>query len=95
MYRIMLIAKEGDDIVNNLYRYFTISNTEGKLIPFEANSLEEVDVQVEKMINGDYRKKDLLVVQVSDFEVNADIYVETATEEETDTSTEGTGVVTE
>ena len=80
MYRIMLVAKEGTSEINNLYKYFTVSNTEGKIIPFEAETLEELDVQVEKMLNGDYRKKDILIVQSKDFSIEADLFVKTESE---------------
>lgn len=84
MYRIMLVAKDGNGEVNNLYKFFTVSNTEGKIVPYEAATLTEVDTQVEKMLNGDYKKKDLLIVKVSDFEVSANL-------DEVDTGSEGTG----
>lgn len=76
MYRIMLIAKEGTDEVNSLYKFFTVTNTEGKVVPYETETLEDLDVQVEKMLDGDYKKKDILIVQTKDFNVSSDLYVE-------------------
>ena len=60
MYRIMLVAKEGNSEVNHLYKFFTVTNPEGKAVPYEAETLEMLDTQIEKMINGDYKKKILL-----------------------------------
>ena len=74
MYRIMLVNKEGSGEINHLYKFFTVINTDGQPVIFEAETLEELDTQVEKMINGNYRKKDILVVQTKGFEISADIY---------------------
>ena len=76
MYRIMLVAKEGTDKVNSLYNFFTVTNTEGKVVPYETETLEDLDAQVEKMLDGDYKKKDILIVQTKDFNVSSDLYVE-------------------
>lgn len=73
MYRILLVAKEGKDISSFLYKYLTIVNTEGKVVPYEANSMEEVDKQVELMLNGDYKKKDIVVIQEYTFDVLASL----------------------
>ena len=81
MYRIMLITKESANEINNLYKFFTVTNTEGKVVIFEADTLEDLDAQVEKMVNGDYRKKDILVVQTKDFGISADIYESDTTED--------------
>ena len=92
MYRIMLVNKEGNGEINHLYKFFTVTNPDGKAIVYEANTLEELDAQIEKMINGNYRKKDILVVQTKGFEVSADIYE--ASVEQPDTP-DDTGSVTE
>ena len=81
MYRIMLVTKEGANKINNLYKFFTVTNTEGKVVIFEADTLEDLDAQVEKMVNGDYRKKDILVVQTKDFGISADIHMDDTTED--------------
>lgn len=85
MYRIMLVAKEGAGEVNNLYKFFTVSNTDGKIVPYEAETLEALDAQVEKMLNGNYKKKDILIVQTKGFDISSDLFVET-TSDETDTT---------
>lgn len=81
MYRIMLVAKEGTSETNSLYKFFTITNTEGKVVPYEAETLEDLDIQVEKMLNGDYRKKDILIVQTKGFGISSDLFVETVSDE--------------
>lgn len=81
MYRIMLVAKEGTGEVNSLYKFFTVTNTEGKVVPYEADTLEVLDAQVEKMLNGDYRKKDILIVQMKGFDISSDLFVETVPDE--------------
>lgn len=73
MYRIMLVAREGKENYNSLYKYLTVTNAEGDVVPYEAATLEELDAQVELMLNGDYKKKDLVVLQVVDYEVAASI----------------------
>lgn len=74
MYRIMLVAKEGTGEINNLYKFFTVTNTEGQVVPYEVETLEELDTQVEKMLNGKYAKKDLLIVQAEGFNIDADLF---------------------
>ena len=88
MYRIMIVNKEGSGEINHLYKFFTVTDTEGKVVIFEANTLEELDTQVEKMINGNYRKKDILVIQTKNFEVTSNIYEAEVVEEEPDSSTD-------
>ena len=72
MYRILLVVKEAEKY-GSLYKYLTVTNTEGDVVPYEAATLEELDKQVETMLNGDYRKKDFVIVQVTDYEIVADL----------------------
>lgn len=72
MYRILLVAKEGENY-STLYKYLTVTNTEGEIVPYEASTIEELDAQVESMLNGEYRKKDFIIVTVTDYEVVADL----------------------
>lgn len=73
MYRIMLVAKENAKIQDTLYKYLTVTNTSGEVVPYEATTIEELDVQVENMLNGEYRKKDFIIVSVTDYEIMADL----------------------
>ena len=72
MYRILLVAKEGENY-STLYKYLTVTNTEGEVVPYEASTIEELDAQVESMLNGEYRKKDFIIVTVTDYEVVVDL----------------------
>lgn len=72
MYRILLVVKEGDNY-STLYKYLIVTNTEGEVVPYEASTIEELDAQVESMLNGEYRKKDFIIVTVTDYEVVADL----------------------
>ena len=72
MYRIMLVAKEGENY-STLYKYLTVTNTSGDVVPYEAATIEELDAQVESMLNGEYRKKDFIIVTVTDYEVVSDL----------------------
>lgn len=72
MYRILLVVKEGKNY-DSLYKYLTVTNTKGEVVPYEAATIEELDTQVESMLNSDYRKKDFIIVQVTDYEVVADL----------------------
>lgn len=73
MYRILLVAKEGKADYDSLYKYLTVTNTSGDVVPYEAATLEELDTQVELMLNGDYRKKDFIIITVTDYEVLSSI----------------------
>lgn len=72
MYRILLVAKESENY-STLYKYLTVTNTNGEVVPYEASTIEELDAQVESMLNGEYRKKDFIIVTVTDYEVVADL----------------------
>lgn len=72
MYRIMLVVKEGSNY-SSTYRYLMIKDENGKKIPYEATTLEDLDKKVEEMLNGDYRKKDFIIVQEVTYGIFADI----------------------
>jgi hypothetical protein len=69
----MLVVREGKEDYSSLYKYLTVTNAEGDVVPYEATTLEELDAQVELMLNGDYKKKDFVVLQVVDYAVIADL----------------------
>ena len=71
MYRIMVLAEE---TANNssTYRFFKIKTSKGYKI-YETDDKTELEQQVEDMLNGDYRKKDLLVVNMIDYSIETDI----------------------
>lgn len=70
-YRIMIKTASG---TKDQYQFLTYVNENGEDEVFESTSLADVDTKVEKMINGNYRKKDILVVSVWDFNAFADLY---------------------
>ena len=72
MYRIMLVVKEGKNY-DSLYKYLTVTNTQNEVVPYEAATIEELDAQVESMLNGEYRKKDFIIVSVTEYGVEADL----------------------
>ena len=73
MYRIMLVVKEGKTIQDTLYKYLTVTNTQNEVVPYEAATIEELDTQIESMLNGEYRKKDFIIVQVTEYGIEADL----------------------
>lgn len=89
MYRIMLVAKEGKADYDSLYKYLTVTNTKNEVVPYEAATIEELDTQVEDMLNGEYRKKDFIIVTVTNYDVVADL-AENETEISDDSSEEVT-----
>ena len=73
MYRIMLVVKEGKNDYDSLYKYLTVTNTDGKVVPFEADNDQLLDAQVESMLKGDYRKKDFIIVSETTYEIDANL----------------------
>ena len=73
MYRIMLVEKEGTNKYNSTYQFMTTVDSEGNKIFYEAADLTELDEKVESMLNGKYAKKDFIIVQVKDYNIDANI----------------------
>ena len=71
MYRIMLKVKEAKE--NSLYKFFTITDEEGNVVPYETEDEYALDIQVESMLNENYSKQDLIIVTIRDYNINADI----------------------
>lgn len=71
MYRIMILAEEAANN-SSTYRFFKIKTSKGYKI-YETNDKAELEQQVEDMLNGDYRKKDLLIVDMIDYTIETDI----------------------
>ena len=84
MSRIMLVVTEGNNDYDSLYKYLTITNTEGKIVPYEASTLTELDRQVESMLNGKYAKKDFIIVQAYEYGIDADFVKNEITSEPSD-----------
>lgn len=71
MYRIMILAEEAANN-SSTYRFFKIKTSKGYKI-YETNDKAELEQQVGDMLNGDYRKKDLLIVDMIDYTIETDI----------------------
>lgn len=84
MYRIMTLVKEGRDRYSSLYKFLTYEDDYGETVFYEAKDDKELDAKVEEMLNGRYAKKDFVVVQVKDYNIDVDIV---ANEPETDSTT--------
>lgn len=69
---IMIKAVQGSGYFGQ-YQFYTFLNENNEKEVFISDDLNEVDTKLEKMINGDYRKKDLLVVDIYDFNAFADL----------------------
>ena len=70
-YRIMIRTASGN---KDQYQFLTFTNVNGEEEIWETDRLVELDKQVEKMLNGNYRKKDIQLVSPLDFSVFADVY---------------------
>lgn len=74
MYKIMLLAKEGKNAVDSFYQFLTTTDSLGNTIIYDASTLSELDTKVESMLNGNYAKKDFIIVTTKDYNIDADIY---------------------
>ena len=72
MYRIMLVVKEGSNY-SSTYKYLMTKDENGKKIVYETDNLNELDKKVEEMLNGNYKKKDFIIIQEVSYEIYADI----------------------
>lgn len=76
MYKIMVIA---DETANNTstYRFYRDKDSSGKNSIWQTDDKSVLEEKVEEMLNGDYRKKDFIIVQVIDYEIETNIEDET------------------
>lgn len=70
-YRIMIKTATGN---KDQYQFLTFINVNGEVEIWETDNLVDLDKQVEKMLNGNYRKSDILLVSLLSFDVFADVY---------------------
>lgn len=84
MYKIMLVAKEGSNVMNTAYQFMTDKDEYGNTIIYEAKSLAELDKKVEEMLNGRYAKKDFIIVQTKDYTIDSDITKSSESTQETE-----------
>lgn len=73
MYKILLVRDKRKNYAD-LFQYLTIVNSEGQIVPYVANNIEELAKKVEDMLNNqDYGKSDFIVVQAIDYNIISDI----------------------
>lgn len=74
MYYIMLVVKKQDNY-ESYYKFMTVVNDQNQTVPYVANGLEELDEKVEEMLNSDYKKSDFIIIQKTDFNIGADLFI--------------------
>ena len=72
MYRILLVVSERG--LETLYKYLTVINEENTESIYEAETLAELDMKVEDMLNNHgYSKDDFIIVSTIDYNIKASI----------------------
>lgn len=74
MYKIMFVRKEGNNKLENMYQFLTVKDAYGNTVAYDAPDLPALDAKVEEMLNGAYAKKDFIIVQEKDYNIDAKIY---------------------
>lgn len=72
MFKIMVVAKEGSNNTST-YQFLKVKDADGNYVTWSAETEEELEVQVEDMLNGNYAKKDFIVVQPYDYDLETTI----------------------
>lgn len=73
MFRIMNVKEQGKDY-SSTYQFKT-HNVDGVIKPIEFETLEELDVYVEDLLNNKgYAKSDFIIVEVKDYTISSDLY---------------------
>lgn len=70
MYRIMEVVTEKKNN-NSLYRFMKTVDEKNNEVIVEIETKEELDTFVENLLNGDYAKKDFIIVEVLDYDIDA------------------------
>ena len=74
MYRIMEVVTEKKNN-NSLYRFMKKIDEKNNEVIVEIETKAELDTFVENLLNGDYAKKDFIIVEVLDYDIDALINV--------------------
>lgn len=72
MYRIMTVRSAREDY-KSLYQFLTAEKN-GEIAPLEVETLEELDVVVEDLLNNGYAKSDFIVIKLIDYTIDAKDY---------------------
>jgi len=72
MYKIMIVVEE---TANNSskYQFLKVKNSKGNYVVWETDDKSELENQVENMLNGDYKKKDFIIVEPVKYEIDTNI----------------------
>ena len=72
MYKIMTIAEQSANDTST-YRFYKAKDASGKNRIWSTDDKSELEEKVEEMLNGDYKKKDFIVVEVLEYEIETNI----------------------
>lgn len=70
MYRIMEVVTEKKNN-NSLYRFMKTVDEQNNEVVLEIADKATLDAKVEELLNGSYAKKDFIIVEVLDYEIDA------------------------
>ena len=72
MYRILLVVSERN--LETLYKYLTVIDETGAESVYEVETLADLDIKVEDMLNnGGYAKSDFVIISTVNYNIKADI----------------------
>lgn len=72
MYRIMEVVTEKSNN-NSLYKFKKTIDEHNNEVVLEIADKTDLDTYVEDMLNGEYAKKDFIIVEVLDYNIDAKI----------------------
>ena len=72
MYRIMVVVEETANNTSK-YQYLKVKNNKNVHVIWETDDPSVLEEQVESMLNGDYKKKDFIVIQPVDYEIDTNL----------------------
>lgn len=75
MFRIMEVVTEKKNN-NSLYKFMKTVDEKNNEVILEIDTKEELDQKVEELLNGEYAKKDFIIVEMLDYDIDAKIYEE-------------------
>ena len=88
MYKIMTVVKSGENNTST-YQFLKVKDEDGNFKVWSADSKTDLETQVESMLNGDYAKKDFIVVEPFNYELDTDIKEGSDTDSSTTPDTSG------
>lgn len=70
MYRIMEVVTEKSNN-NSLYKFKKTVDEHNNEVVLEIADKADLDAYVEGMLNGEYAKKDFIIVEILDYDIDA------------------------